>query len=293
MKQALRKYLPHTLFKVLSYSNVYRKRIYNWYQVIRRVRGKSFQDKVKLSLSAFAGLFLSAKNLAEWRHPILLWDAWVVVKEIGQFEVRAYTDDLNHVNPEREKNVLDMMKNLLKKGDTFVDAGANIGFFSVIASQLVGKSGKVHAIEMLPQNQNILLRHIEMNALDNVFLHKTALFNESNKKLKVHMPKHRFGMASIINSEGESPVQQYVLTSRLDQLLSKQQISVMKIDTEGAEKYVLLGAVGILENVDTIIFEMYIDDPNRKFVFNFLKENNFELSKIDNKDYLAIKRSII
>jgi hypothetical protein len=64
-------------------------------------------------------------------------------------------------------------------------------------------------------------------------------------------------------------------------------IKLIKIDTEGAEKHVLLGSTKIIQKVEHIIFESYKNDENREFVFDFLGKNNFMISKIDDKDYLA------
>ncbi|MEK7124202.1 MAG: FkbM family methyltransferase, partial [Patescibacteria group bacterium] len=43
--------------------------------------------------------------------------------------------------------ISEILKRYLKKGDTFIDAGANIGYFSFVAAGLVGKEGRVHSFE--------------------------------------------------------------------------------------------------------------------------------------------------
>ena len=42
---------------------------------------------------------------------------------------------------------IECLKQIIKKGDTVVDLGANIGYYTLILAQLVGKSGHVHAFE--------------------------------------------------------------------------------------------------------------------------------------------------
>jgi 23S rRNA U2552 (ribose-2'-O)-methylase RlmE/FtsJ len=46
-----------------------------------------------------------------------------------------------------EPDLVDALKKILREGDVFLDIGANEGFFSIIASKLVGKTGKVISIE--------------------------------------------------------------------------------------------------------------------------------------------------
>ena len=56
-----------------------------------------------------------------------------------------------------------LIKMILRPGMTFVDAGANIGYFTLLASRIVGKTGRVFAIERDPANLSILLANIERN----------------------------------------------------------------------------------------------------------------------------------
>jgi len=58
------------------------------------------------------------------------------------------------------------------KGTTVLDIGANVGFFSVLLSRLVGKSGHVHAFEPLPQNVGFLNQHIDLNQLNNISVYQ-------------------------------------------------------------------------------------------------------------------------
>jgi FkbM family methyltransferase len=287
-KEILKEKLPRPFFKILSYINVYQKRVYTWLSIVVFVRGYTLKDEVKLLLSAFIGLFTSFKKLSEWKHPVLIWDSILNVQAIGMFKVRAKTDDLNHINPKREKEVYETIAKHLNEGDTFIDAGANIGFFTLLASRIVGENGKVFAIEMLPQNQKILQNHIALNDITNVKMINTALYHENDVRLIIEMPTNRYGMASVINKFNDQSLNIRINSSRLDKVLPDlKKIKLIKIDTEGAEKHVLLGSTKIIQKVEHIIFESYKNDENREFVFDFLGKNNFMISKIDDKDYLA------
>lgn len=60
------------------------------------------------------------------------------------------------------------MAERLKPGDVFVDVGANIGYFSLLASKLVGPGGRVVAIEASPEVFDLLRRNLELNKAHNV-----------------------------------------------------------------------------------------------------------------------------
>ena len=56
----------------------------------------------------------------------------------------------------------------ISKGDTVIDVGANIGCFSILASRLVGPTGRVIAIEPEPSTHERLLKNIELNQATNI-----------------------------------------------------------------------------------------------------------------------------
>src|SRR5436190_10823798 len=71
-----------------------------------------------------------------------------------------------------------LMTNVLRPGMTFVDAGANIGYFSVLGSQLVGPEGRVFAVEPDPLNLAILRANLERLGCSNVTVLPVAAWSE-------------------------------------------------------------------------------------------------------------------
>ena len=67
-------------------------------------------------------------------------------------------------------------------GDTVVDVGAHIGLYTLIASNRVGSSGKVFAIEPDPMNFEILVQNIRLNNLENVLALNYAAYSEEGEK---------------------------------------------------------------------------------------------------------------
>ena len=67
------------------------------------------------------------------------------------------------------------MQRFLKPGDHFIDVGANIGYFSLLAAAVVGSAGRVSAFEASPITRQALVRNIALNGLqDHVTVHETA-----------------------------------------------------------------------------------------------------------------------
>ncbi|MDQ3078240.1 MAG: hypothetical protein M3Q83_05285, partial [Pseudomonadota bacterium] len=140
--------LPRPIGRVLRSADNYRKRLAVWRAIGLEMSGVGPSDRHALRRSTRAAPFTSLRNLYDWQDPVLLDDAIVDVHRVGRFRVRARSDDLYHALPSREPAVFAAIRDNLKPGDTFVDAGANIGIFSVLAARLVGPSGRVVAVEM-------------------------------------------------------------------------------------------------------------------------------------------------
>ena len=75
----------------------------------------------------------------------------------------------------REEWAIGVMKDLLRPGQTVVDVGANIGFYVLLESLKVGPSGKVYAIEPVPDNYELLRRNVDLNQRGNIEMHRCAV----------------------------------------------------------------------------------------------------------------------
>ncbi len=67
-----------------------------------------------------------------------------------------------------EAHVLDVLRDLAAPNTALVDVGANIGWFTVIGSRLIGEGGRVYAIEPEPRNLRLLRRNVSVNRCRNV-----------------------------------------------------------------------------------------------------------------------------
>lgn len=88
---------------------------------------------------------------------------------------------------------LEAIRKYLNKGDTFIDVGANIGWFSAIALGLVGKNGQVHSFEPVPQNFYRLQEMGSFNREYNISVNQCALGEGGGGDGYYQLIQHRLG----------------------------------------------------------------------------------------------------
>lgn len=147
----------------------------------------------------------------------------------------------------------------LKKGQVFVDVGANIGVFAILAAQHVGDSGRVLAIEASAQIWPYLEYNIQINQVKNLRIEQYALLDSDGLNLPFYnAPAEHFGMGSLSPQFNEA--EQTVTTRCLDSLLESvciNRVDVLKVDVEGFEMFVFRGGEKLLTSKASplIIFE--------------------------------------
>ena len=145
--------------------------------------------------------------------------------------------------------IVRVIQKLLKPGMTFVDVGAHVGQYSLLGSDLVGMEGTVHSFEPEPETFGLLQHNVLMNGLHNVHLIRCAL-GESFKEVKLYVARpDNIGQTSLRQPNNFSGVQVQVQCRTLDDYAGEHRIdriNLIKIDVEGAELDVLLGARGVL-----------------------------------------------
>lgn len=154
-----------------------------------------------------------------------------------------------------EPEVSLMLMRVLQEGDRLIDVGANVGFFTVLAAQLVGKTGRVYAFEPEQENFSCLARNIALNQLSNVVTYQAAVGDRlGTAELFINSDNdgghalwnpgaHSFNLLS-----REKVIKQNVEMVTLDSVLMgvSVPIKLMKIDVEGYELHVLHGALELI-----------------------------------------------
>lgn len=263
------------------------RRIIIWSRVTRRIAGVSSSDH-RILLHAVQNAPRTVwKNLDTWQFPSVERDCTVSSKGIGNFRIRAGTDDLFHCLPDQEPKVEKAIRSNLRSGDTFVDAGANIGYYTILASGLVGPSGWVIACEMMPDTARILRENVEINDRGNVVVVEAAIADSVGRVVEATRPLGTHGQASILYERGACRVS--VGTTTLQQiLLEHENIRLIKMDLEGAELLALRGLGSSIEKVEAIIFENRGDIGPAEY----LTERGFRVTRLDRANAIAARPNV-
>jgi len=154
----------------------------------------------------------------------------------------------------------------LQPGDCFVDVGANVGYYSVLAGTRVGPAGEVHAFEPVPRLRCQLQRNVEMNGLHNVVAHESAVWSEEGEiAFYETLSAENSGISSVFPGPARTAMPCKVGATTLDELARRirRRIDLIKIDVEGGELAVFEGGPRLLDSAEApvLIFEAFEIGP--------------------------------
>jgi FkbM family methyltransferase len=186
----------------------------------------------------------------------------------------------------------------LRRGGTFVDVGANIGYFTALAARIVGSTGRVLAFEPSPYAFPRLQRMIHGNGLTQCTALNAGLSDREgeldlywNPELRNHSPTM---------SPGGGTTHARVPVRPLDEVLSEQNIDgidLMKLDVEGHEPHVLRGAERTLRDRRIAALMIEINDhwlaehgSSREQLLNQISAAGFEqVAASSDETYLFVQ----
>lgn len=190
-------------------------------------------------------------------------DPTVVIKEIAPgvrlwLDLSDHTIGLNILRGRYERDEIRFVRDLLRPGDTAIDVGAHIGFFTMQMAAVVGPGGCVHAFEPFDANADLLERSIAENGFRSRIRFQRAAVGAQPGTATLTFPVETLnsGGAYLLPDGGaplEGNLRQEVPLVSLDSLDLRQPVRVIKMDVEGAEPQVLRGAQRILQEDRPII----------------------------------------
>ncbi len=170
----------------------------------------------------------------------------------------------------------------LKKGDLFIDVGANLGHYSLLASG-VCRANSI-AFEPITKTYNQLIKNIELNnLLDEIKVLKLGVGAE---KGILNFTTDRTVMNSVTDRNGENVAQVQVVT--LDSVLESKKPTFMKIDIEGFEYNALKGAVKTLSNPSLKYLMIEFNNSGNKY--GFKDEDVYEI--VTNFGFIPIRYNV-
>jgi FkbM family methyltransferase len=164
---------------------------------------------------------------------------------------------------------------MVKPGSVIFDIGANVGFYSLLASVLTGSTGHVFAFEPLPRNLSLLRRHIALNKSDNITVIDAAVARESGSTRFMNGNPASSGICE----NGELTVR----TVALDDinLPKPARVDLLKIDVEGAELSVLQGGRRLIKAYKPAILLATHGTKVQRDCREFLADLNYRVGSVN------------
>ncbi|HWM90336.1 MAG TPA: FkbM family methyltransferase [Thermoanaerobaculia bacterium] len=161
-----------------------------------------------------------------------------------------------------ETEELELVRRHVRAGDTVLDIGANIGFFTMNLAAMIGSGGKVYAFEPSPRIADLLERSVAENGFgDRVEVARAAVADQPGR-LGLFLGNDSLNLSGsyLVRNEVAPDIPGRVLevpVLQLDAEPIRRPVSFIKIDVEGAEPLALRGARNILrEDRPTILAEL-------------------------------------
>ncbi|MCB1689501.1 MAG: FkbM family methyltransferase [Halioglobus sp.] len=141
----------------------------------------------------------------------------------------------------------ELMLDLLRPGDVFVDVGANIGYFSVLAASVVGEEGAVFAFEPDPDNFRLLQANAVLNSQQHCITSVPAALSDTTGKGRLFLATDNLGDHQVYEGEEARPSVPIALYQGSEFLKSRlQRLDLLKVDTQGSEFHVIAGLMTLL-----------------------------------------------
>jgi FkbM family methyltransferase len=175
----------------------------------------------------------------------------------------------------------------IRPRDVVYDLGAQAGFYSLLASRLVGPQGAVYAFEPLPRNVGFLQRHIKLNGVANINVFELAIGGTDGTAQFADGPSPLQGSLSELGPRS-------VRVAQLDTLFSKDHLrppKALKIDIEGGGLQACLGARKLLEIHKPVVF-LAIDADSDYECCDFLRTLGYQIEEFEQNEIIATTEAL-
>ena len=179
----------------------------------------------------------------------------------GGSRMRVRTDDMIGrviaISGEWEPNVTAAFTRALAPGDVCLDIGAHIGYYTLLASRLVGSRGHVYAFEPSPENYRRLRANVDLNGLRNVTTAQLAVGDEERRAVLYVGAPYNTGLTTldpVLAAKSTTPLRETIVdVGPVTSVMRPEDLArvrVIKIDVEWHEIEVLRSLAPIFELAD-------------------------------------------
>lgn len=182
-----------------------------------------------------------------------------------------------------EKELGDLIRKILLPGDIFLDIGANIGYFSLLAAKHQ-PTARIFSFEPVSPIFNLFEQNISLNDIKNITAINSAV-GEANSENYIYISgADNTGMSSFQKPENYSGSTEKVKIVSIDEWFSNSglsKIDLIKLDIEGSELSALKGMKEALLNFKPAVVSEINPEMLRQFntkavdIFNYLNDLNF------------------
>jgi FkbM family methyltransferase len=191
------------------------------------------------------------------------------------------------VKGRREQLATRKMQQLLKTGDVVYDIGANIGYFALLESTIIGDEGHVFAVEPVPFNVDLLRQNIKINRRYNITVYDQAIGSFNGKsKISLSDEMNKCTMSDLKESDNqiEIKVQTADMFSR-----GKDKPTMLRMDVEGYEYEILKGAEKLLasKNLTDVFLELHpslMHDNDVEELLHLMRDKGFRIESMFRSD---------
>lgn len=212
----------------------------------------------KVLIGAIPAPLIAFVSRNQWRSPALrrvcVWGASFVKSQDGRIlhgvgqglRFNVANSHSGFLLGSHETEVQQVLRSVLRPGMVYYDVGANVGFFAVIAARLVGPSGRVFCFEPLPANARQIEYNAKLNGFSSIVARSEALGGSNRSETFSLSAEPTWGaLATVGKAPDKASGEMQVTVRTLDSLCGADGLpypDLMKIDVEGAEEEMLMGA---------------------------------------------------
>lgn len=211
-------------------------------------------------------LFLLAVYYFFLRKILLIFNKKIITKKIFNFEMNLYLDDEGISKTlilfgQRELDHKYILEKILKTNMKILDIGANIGYYLLLENQLIGKKGKIIAVEPSSKNIKLLNSNLELNKINNCKVIHGAISNFRGTEEFFISSKSNLNTFHVENKKNLSLTgeTELVETYTVKQIIENNKIDLIRMDVEGHEVQII---EGLIDDINDNLKPMIIFEPH-------------------------------
>ena len=204
----------------------------------------------------------------------------------------------NRTSQYHEPHLTNQFISLIKEGDIVFDVGSLIGYFTCLASELVGEKGEVHAFEIDKDCMPLIEKSLVLAKHKNATIHHVAVCDHKGKERMTQTVRLKLG-EMLSNKEEKTSIE--IDATTIDHFVKENGVSpdLIKIDVEGSEFRVIKGMQQLLlKGKVKLLIEIHVKklqqfyNVHYKELIQFLHDMDYILELIP-EDNKLVKRLIV